>query len=43
MRVVKQEENIVRNYTTELMLAWEHVDERRTDNTATGSRVDTSY
>ena len=43
IRVVKQEDNIVCNYTTELMLASEHVDERRTDNTATGSIADTSY
>jgi hypothetical protein len=43
IRVVKQEYNIVCNYTTELLLASEHVDERRKDNTATGSIADTSY
>ena len=43
IRVVKQEDNIMCNYKTEPMLAGEHVDERRTDNTAKGSIVDTSY
>ena len=43
LRVLKQDDNIVCNYTRELMLASGHVDERSTDNIATGSIAHTSY